>query len=136
MLVRRTWIAALLAAVFLMHGIPSMATGGSAAPTAHAEMAGAAAVAGPSPVDVDHGPEAGPVGQSADPGTPSHTMTTHLWSACLAVLLMGMALLPAAFARKLTPHPVHRVASQLQDSNPWTRPLRPPDLAALCLLRT
>lgn len=138
--VRRTWIVVLLAAaVFLMHGIPSMVAGQSSTPTSHVEMSASTGAVDVLAVAAMPGAESAAAhGEGpAEREGPSHSMASHAWNACLAVLLMGMALLVAAAFRRLPPLPPdHRVASRTGGSIGWVRPPRPPDLAALCLLRT
>ena len=136
--VRRTWIVVLLAAVLLMHGVPSIATEQGAAPASHvgtSALEGAMdllPVAAASSADevTAHDEE------RTDHGSTSHSMASHAWNACLAVLLMGMALLVAAAFRKPASLEDRRVAPRVRGSIGWVRPPRPPDLAALCLLRT
>jgi putative copper export protein len=136
--VRRTWIVVLLAAVFLMHGIPSMAAEQAAVPASHVGTSTAEdgvdllLVAAVSSADEGTGHDE----EWADHGSTSHSLASHAWNACLAVLLMGMALLAAAAFRRLPSPRDRRVTSRVRGSVGWVRPPRPPDLAALCLLRT
>jgi hypothetical protein len=136
--VRRTWIVVLLAAVFTMHGIPSAVAGGSSVPTSHVEVP--ASPGGVDLVPVGAMPGTGSAtahdAEAADREGPSHSMASHAWNACLAVLLMGMAWLAAAAVRRLPAFKESRVALRMHGSIAWVRPPRPPDLAALCLLRT
>ena len=138
MLVRRTWIVVLLAAVFLMHGVPSMATDGTAVASSHPEMpaapngGGLATVAAMSGVGAAATHDDEPAGD----GSPSHSMASHAWTACLAVLIMGIALLVAVAVRRLPALADRRAASRMHGSSAWVRRPRPPDLASLCLLRT
>ena len=135
--VRRTRILVLLAAV-LMHGVPSMATEEGAAPASHVgtsasdgemDLFPVAAVSSADEVTA-HDEE------WTDHGSTSHPMASHAWNACLAVLLMGMALLAAAGFRRLPSLTERRVTPRVRGPIGWVRPPRPPDLAALCLLRT
>ena len=135
--VRRTRIVVLLAAV-LMHGVPSMATEEGAAPVSHVgtsasdggmDLLPVAAVSSADEVTAHDG-------ERTDHGSTSHPMASHAWNACLAVLLMGMALLAAAGFRRLPSLTERRVTPRVRGPIGWVRPPRPPDLAALCLLRT
>ena len=133
----------LIAAVLSMHGIPSMGTaqadpiGASAtshtamgmSPDAPVEMSGA--LAGVSAIAQD-----GLAG-----GLPSdtpHEGTAHLWAACLAVLLAGLLLVGAAVLAR------RRARGRDVDAG-WPVAVwgmtrchlpRPPDLFALCVMRT
>lgn len=146
-MLRRAWVLALLAAVFVMHGAPSMATGASAASGAvsssHAEMAspqdggGAPSVAA-SPGSERTIPPASTLDrEQPEDGLPTQTSAGHLWAACLAVLLAGLVLFGALLIRRL-PASLRRraVARRLRGAPLWAGPPRPPDLFALCLLRT
>ncbi|SDN69470.1 hypothetical protein SAMN05428965_1185 [Geodermatophilus sp. DSM 45219] len=128
----RTWILVLLAAVFLMHGIPSTAVGNGATPGAHAETA-----AGP---DIATASAAHPAPDSRDGRTDhdssSHSTASHAWNACLAVLLMGMAVLVLLVVRRSSALPDHRAPPRLPGAVSWVSPPRPPELSVLCLLRT
>jgi hypothetical protein len=121
-----------------MHGIPSMATGGSSAPTSHVEMSASADSVDLLPVAALPGAESARARdeEPADRGSPAHSMASHAWNACLAVLLMGVALLAVAAVRRLPALWGRPVALRMHGSIAWLRPPRPPDLAALCLLRT
>jgi hypothetical protein len=139
--VQRTWALLLLAAVFLMHGAPSMATdpGADGGPplAAHAAMvapqdgldASEATSLGSPPVAVlDAQPQEGPT---------SHSMATHLWTACLAVLLAGVVLFAAAALHRTRLAPQRRGSDGRVRGSPSSVGLpRPPDLFVLCLLRT
>jgi hypothetical protein len=144
---RRAWVLALLSAVFLMHGAPSMATDTSAAssavPSSHAEMASSHDGGGAPLVAASLGsesvvPAVTPLdSEPPEDGAPTHTTAGHLWTACLAVLLAGLVLFAALLIRRLPAalrH--HAVAARLRGALAWLRPPRPPDLFALCLLRT
>ncbi len=142
------WVLVLLAAVFSMHGVQcpaadSHAGHGVVAPV-HAsvdylERAGLAA--SPALVaDQDwSGALAGMTGLVSRPGMPRDGAPVHgatFWSACLAVLLAGLALLGiGVFIRRvLAPFVRSRAPSVLWHTG-WSRLPRPPDLSALCLLR-
>ncbi|SDO37515.1 DUF6153 family protein [Geodermatophilus sp. DSM 45219] len=136
--VRQTCITVLLAAVFLMHGVPSMATEQGAAPASHVgtstleggmDLLLAGAVSSADQVTA-HDEE------RTNHGSTSHSGASHAWNACLAVLLMGMALLVAAAVRRLSSLESRTLVPRVRGSVGWLRPPRPPDLAALCLLRT
>ena len=134
---RRTWIVVLLAAVFLMHGVPLMATERVAAPASHA---GTSTLEGG--IDLRTVAAASSAGdvtaygeERTDHGSTSHSMASHVWNVCLAVLLMGMALLAATASRRLSSHTDRRVTPRVRGAIGWVHPPRPPNLAALCLLR-
>ena len=136
--VRRTWIVVLLAAaVFFMHAVPSMVAGQSSTPTSHVEVSASTGGVDVLPVGAMPGAESAAAhGEGpAEREGPSHSMASHAWNACLAVLLMGMALLAATASRRLSSHTDRRVAPRVRGSTGWVRPPRPPTLAALCLLR-
>jgi hypothetical protein len=69
-------------------------------------------------------------------GSPPHGSAGHLWTLCLAVLAAGIAVLLALL--------VHRLVELVSPALPrgrahaagWLPPSRPPDLFALCILRT
>ena len=134
---RRMWIVVLLAAVFLMHGAPSMATEQRTVPASHIGTSTSDGrvdllpVAAASSADEVTAHEEEWTGR----GSKSHSTASHAWNACLAVLLMGMALLAATASRRLSSHTDLRVAPRVRGSTGWVRPPRPPTLAALCLLR-
>ena len=129
----RSWILVLLAAVFLMHGIPSTAVGNGATPGAHSEMA-----AGPDVVHTASAAHAAPAvdDERTDHDSSSHSTASHAWNACLAVLLIGMALLVLLVVRRSSALPDHRAPPGMRGSVTWVSPPRPPDLSVLCLLRT
>lgn len=134
---RRAWVVVLLAVVFLMHGVP--ATAQHSVPSPHVEMS--ADLAGPDgagtrPVAVMAQPAAAHGAEQADHGTSSHSTASHAWNACLAVLLVGMALLVALAVRRRPALPDYPAALRLRGSGACTAPLRPPELSALCVLRT
>ena len=146
---QRVLVLLVLTALFTMHGIQSMGTG---QPAGHATMgtvpqAMAAALDGDTLMGSAIGvtrlqPVAEPrpslaLTRNVMPGTaPGHGVAGHFWSLCLAVLLAGLTLVGALAA-------VRRVAAAgLPETVGWPRqllarvgPLRPPDLASLCLLR-
>lgn len=141
--VRQTWVLVLLAAVFLMHAIPSLVLDPTlrpvAGPAGHSEVVSAGHGAGhmpgaPSPHLAGES-AAVPDDGSSDGRAPAHSPTAHAWAACLAVLagiaLLGIAVLgrwwPAGRERALPRPRLHRTGATLP---------RPPDLFALCLLRT
>ena len=139
---RRTWLVLLLlAALFSMHGISSLPgdVGMSEATTAsHSVLEVAAdglALSSPALTAVLDEPMDGS-GESHHGDPVSHTMTGHLWSLCLAVLLAGAALF--VFMRPGRSSPAEQA---LFGPRRVRRPaglvaiLRPPDLSVLCLLR-
>jgi uncharacterized protein DUF6153 len=153
----RLWTALLLlTAVFAMHGVQctSAADGaGSAATTAHVATtahagsvampartagqartaAGAASFDDPMPA---HPATAAAVAAPVDAGHGGapHDYAAHLWTACLAVLAVALAVLLALLVPRLVqmgppaPRKVTRARRRVI-------PPRPPDLSALCLLR-
>lgn len=139
----RWWIVVVLAAVFSMHGVllvsPSAGSGVIGAVAAQHEMTGAT-LEGPGDT-----PGTGPPGPgvhvmpSADAPMPDpesgHGAGAHLWSLCLAILA-GMALLGAlVLLRRVVAADAGTVAPMVRRMRRWAALLRPPDLAALCLLR-
>jgi hypothetical protein len=153
----RLWTVLLvLAGVFAVHGLQcasSHAAGHAAGPAIGAPHAvaftagivdapgGHLAVAG-ADAGTAHHPTAAPTpaGATAPASPTGHDSTSeqsagHLWSLCLAVLVGGLAaLLPLLASRPSAPAaPALRRA--LHRTRSWSAPLRPPDLAALCLLR-
>ena len=157
----RLWTALLmLTAVFAMHGLQCTAAAdgaGSAATTAHvATPAHAGSVAMTAVPAGQVGPAPGAA--SFDDPMPAHTTATatvaavaalvdaghsgaphdwvaHLWTACLAVLAVALAVLLALLVPRLVQlePPAPRNASTR--ARRWGTPPRPPDLSALCLLR-
>jgi hypothetical protein len=146
----RLWTALLLlVGVVAMHGwqcssAPATSTQGSdavhavavalTAPTDATHMAGLG-LTGPMPGGsaVTGSPAAEPGG--AGHSSPPHGPAGHLWTLCLAVLAAGLAILLALLAPRLLwlLAPTRRRARARATG--WFTPLRPPDLAALCLLR-
>lgn len=140
---RGTWVLVLLAAVFLMHGPPSMAA--HASPAGSAAVGASSAVAAPhagadllgTTAPLDHQPVTTSDGAPREHGVPAHTAAAHVWAACLAVLLAGLALLGAlVLVRRLRPILRDLTAAPLWRARSWPGLLRPPDLATLCVLRT
>ena len=160
----RRLILALLAlsAVFAMHGIQCLTAQDSGGAHTMTLASASTALAAPTPLSAGHapadldngsGPTAGAamgaVGHAADaPATAlsggsqgfPHSMAGHLWEVCLAVLAAGLALgltvLVVRLARRAieatAPWPGRRPGHL---DHRWARPLRPPDLSQLCLLR-
>ncbi|SHN78394.1 hypothetical protein SAMN05660350_02609 [Geodermatophilus obscurus] len=150
----RGWTAGLLLfAVLFMHGLQC---GSAADGAAHSGAAPVVSVAVAAPVvgdahradaAADHaGPEAA-VPHAADHATagavlggdhgdaPRHG-AGHLWAVCLAVLAAGLALLLGLLGSRLVPRAsaaLNRALTHAAGSLPMPRP---PDLHALCLLRT
>lgn len=127
-----------MAAVFLMHGIPSMAAAERSTPRSGIELSstqeGGEAASTSALSVVGLGVSAGE--EQADHGGPSRAIASHVWNGCLAVLLTGMALLAVAAVRRLPALPRHRATLRPRGPTAWASPPRPPDLFALCLLRT
>lgn len=141
--VRRMAILVVLAAIFAMHGVPSTsadATADSTAAVAHAKTMAPAGGVGPLPaatslgVGLAQGVAALP-GEEMEGHGPSHTGAVHQWATCLAVLLLGLALLAVLLGRKPPGSLHHRTAAPSRGAPFWAGPARPPDLSALCLLR-
>ena len=159
----RLWTAVLmLAAVLAVHGLQcatAPAGAGSAGPAAHLAVVAALGPAAATALTPGHLPVAGddgargdaPTGHAGDAlpdhagaaaapggtghGGGSHDWAAHLWTTCLAVLAAALAVLLARFL----PRPVRSAAPALRRGRArvpaWSTPPRPPDLAALCLLR-
>jgi hypothetical protein len=147
----RGWTAVLLLfAVLAMHGLQCGSAADGAAHDGSTPLVTVAAMAAPAAGDAHHGHAAAHPSTPLAPGQDGATAATldgghdgaplhgtgHLWAVCLAVLAAGLALLLAlilprrvALAPAALSCAVHRAAGSL--------PLpRPPDLHALCLLRT
>jgi hypothetical protein len=107
------------------------ATGGHAA-SGHAEHA----TGGPSPEampSADHAP-AGVVPSGERDSVPHGA--GHLWVVCLAVLAAGLTALLRLLGVRWVPRAVHALAGTLRTALGSLPSARPPDLHALCLLRT
>ena len=135
----RLWVLLMPAAVFVMHGSPS-AGPPAASPPVGQRVGADVGTTGPAH-DV-HGPLAVALGadEPAAPrdGTsaPGHDVSSHLWTACLAVLLAGVALVAAAVLRRRpVMAPTGALARAPERGTRWPLP-RPPDLHVVCLLRT
>ena len=150
---RRLWALMLLTAVFVMHGVPLLGGSGEHGGVVLGSHAGAqdsSEVADPmvsSPMSPEPmlaalrvtAPAVEQIAVITDgrgAGAPGDRMPSHVWAACLAVLLIGVVLLGAgALARSWATSSLDELlggARRLRH-----RPLveRPPDLSALCLLR-
>ena len=140
---RRWWIVIVLTAVFSMHGVllisPSAGDTAVGAATGQHTMAGASTVgslpdAAGAFLPVPEAAMAPPDEPMSDT-EPGHGGGAHLWSLCLAVLA-GMALLGALMlARRFTAAVTGTSVHLLRGMGRWPGLPRPPDLAALCLLR-
>ncbi|MCW2696368.1 MAG: hypothetical protein JWR62_1453 [Modestobacter sp.] len=158
----RWWVLLLLAAVFSMHGVQCL-DGDGPATSAHAmsldttsldttspggrapdpttgtvaaEPPGAPS-AGDAPTShADHAaPGVTAVGGASAGGHPAGPMN-HLWAACLAILSAGLAVwlairVPRPVTTASRPETVARLVAARH-----ARPPRPPDIYALCVLRT
>lgn len=143
----RFWVLLVLAALFSMHGLQSMAADSSHAGTAAVHLQGpaslAAAAAAPTTLVVSDADADRPVGMgvagSVDDGRePPAPDMAHVWAAaCLAVLATGLAVVAVWWMsrRGSTSSPRDGAFHRLRPWSARTHPLRPPDLAALCLLR-
>jgi hypothetical protein len=151
----RLWTALLmLAAVFAIHGLqctsaahgaadgpgqaPTAAVAMTASTLADGHLAGAAA---PSLTDSLAGQRTvpdSPAVAATDAGhdTRPHGSTGHLWTLCLAVLAAGIAALLALLAHGLIGRAPPALRRACACARGWCTPPRPPDLFALCLLRT
>ncbi|SDY71870.1 hypothetical protein SAMN05661080_04389 [Modestobacter sp. DSM 44400] len=148
----RWWVLLLLSAVFAMHGVQCLDGDGPATSVhamslstwvpGHSTASITAEASDVSPVGVAPmnlaGPDlpaSGTLDDAAHSGHPAGSME-HLWAVCLAVLSVGLAVwLAARVARPVT--------TALRPSRPGrlgrasrARPRRPPDIFALCVLRT
>lgn len=140
----RMWVWLVLAAVFSMHGLPSLAADADHpdASSVHVQAVGWPEVAAPVLVptmDVHLETAVGMAAVASAPGghESSSPGAAHAWAACLAVVVSGITLLVswAVLRRSTTSAGWGRT---LAGPATWSvRPhrLRPPDLAALCLLR-
>lgn len=66
---------------------------------------------------------------------PGHGIPAHVWSLCLAVLLVAFAVLGAMYGLRSTTAPGGGAVSCPRGPVRPSSPPRPPDLSALCLLR-
>ena len=145
---RRILGGLVLAAVLAMHGVPMLFAGGGThgnPPASDHAMATAAlvdeAMAEPAarfasmptwpsfdmPSEQVHG----------SPAMPDPDSQMHAWAACLAVLLAGLTLLVSvAVLRRTGLTKAGGAGVRPQWPRGWARIPRPPDLFALCLLRT
>lgn len=134
---RRLFAVMVLAAVITMHGTPALAVDSS--PPRDAAGMTISSQSDPLTEAAD-----GRSGVLDEPGRhptgsplPEHDAESHLWAACLAVLLAGITLLAAAARLRGTGIPLLRNPTvRASRSSGWTVPPRPPDLHVLCLLRT
>ncbi|WP_040339477.1 DUF6153 family protein [Candidatus Blastococcus massiliensis] len=129
----------LLAAVFSMHGIPFLGadspTSETAAPT-HVAMAAATGTLSVAEIDLFERGDAELLGDQQAP-TESHGVAEHLWGACLAILLAGIALLAVVTSlRRRQAPPCARATGALSRPQQFLAAIRPPDLSVLCVLRT
>jgi hypothetical protein len=147
----RLWTALLmLAAVFAMHGLQcTTAAAGSThgsgavhaatvAPAASAADGRMTGVGLTDPMPGDSAVTRSDADAPADAGRGStpHGAGVHLWTLCLAVLAAGFAVLLALLVPRLfglVPPALRRARAHAAG---WSTPLRPPDLFALCVLRT
>lgn len=135
----------LLFAVLAMHGLQC---GSAADRAAHAGAVPVVSVAPPA----DGAQEADAAATRADPPAADHATSGaapdgdhgdapdqnagHLWAVCLAVLAAGLAVLLALPGARLMPQALTALAATLSRSAGALPFPRPPDLHALCLLRT
>ena len=148
MAARRMWILLLLAAVFSMHSIASSSAdpGAVQGAAATADHGMGSASSGSQTLKTSGSSELASseswadstvaVGEPVPPNVPAHDVSTHFVSVCLAVLLAGFGWLISRVRAPTVPTPVMRFAAPRPRLDMgWFRPPRPPDLAALCLLR-
>ena len=151
MLSRRLWALTLLAAVFVMHGVPFLGGAGDhGGALIHQEVQGRSGTAdlmsglsmspgsvlAASPVMAAAAEQLTVLADDGGAGAPDDGMGSHLWAACLAVLLIGVVLLGAgvlARTRAASPFDGVRAAGLRLGQRALVE--RPPDLSALCLLR-
>ncbi|RBY94670.1 hypothetical protein DQ244_05130 [Blastococcus sp. TBT05-19] len=138
----RAWAAALLlAAVLLGHGLQCAAGPAHPGHAAHVPEVSAgplalAAVDAPVGVTAHHAAPAPSPDATAGDRESNGGLPAHLWATCLAVLAVGLAVLlgiagvPARRLRRAT-EPSARL-----DTTAGQPPPRPPDIFALCVLRT
>jgi hypothetical protein len=140
----RSWVWLVLAAVFSMHGLPYMAadTGHADMGSVHAQAPAWPETAAPALVPMldDHPDSAdGIVAVSSAPVTQESPApgAAHAWAACLAVVVSGISLLVswAVLRRSATSAGWGRTLAGPPTGSARAHRLRPPDLAALCLLR-
>jgi hypothetical protein len=147
----RLWTALLmLAAVFAMHGLQCTSAAAQSVGVAPAHIATAAPTStdghsagatAPGPADLmaaDQAVTGPPAAASADPGHGStpHGSAEHLRTLCLAVLAAGIAVLLAMTGARLIQLASPALRRARTRVSGWLPPPRPPDLFALCLLRT
>ena len=145
MSIRRMSVLLILAAVLAMHGIPALsavgAGGHDTVVAADVDMAMAAPSAAVLALaefdgqgDIFVAVQAPVTPQT--PETPDHGTDAHLWAACLAILLAGIALLAAVGSLRRGAVPFLRGPTAWPRwPAGWSRILRPADFFALCLLR-
>ncbi|SFF22331.1 DUF6153 family protein [Blastococcus tunisiensis] len=137
---RRFWAVLLLAAVFAMHGLQCAAGMLPAGGAHHTAPALAVAAVGPvghvtAGAPTPDGPEhLGTTEAARD--TPSPAPSGHLEALCLAVAAAGLAVLLLALGLPSRGVPLSPRWHRAMRRPGWLRPPRPPDLHALCLLRT
>jgi hypothetical protein len=142
MRLRTAAVFLLIAAVLLMHGIPSMGSlhagenGAAAAQHSVMAMSGEAASKVPSALSAVSEMAMGTVAESS-PSDPPHGVVAHVWGACLAVLfacvVLGVAVLARLTGSGFDARAWWRTAPW---TSTWCRSSRPPDLFALCVMRT
>jgi hypothetical protein len=135
-----------LFALISMHGLQYLSVGPTSDRPASASPAHGMEVAtdgsGADPV----GRADGPVTTGADGGAlaesrplvgnmPGHGMPAHVWSLCLAVLLVAFAVLGAVYSLRSMTAQADGAAAVPRGSVRPSRPSRPPNLSALCVLR-
>jgi hypothetical protein len=140
----RMWVWLVLAAVFSMHGPQCMAAdthhadGGSV----HVQALAWPEAAAPAllPIMEAH-PDVivGMAGMRPAPASqePPASGAAHAWAACLAVVVSGLTALAslAGLGRRTTSAGWDRTLTVSRSWSARAHRLRPPDLAALCLLR-
>jgi len=145
-LVRRLGVVLVLLALLSMHGLQYLSVGPAAdrpvaASVAHGVEAATSAL-GTDPVALGDGlvttvaaggtlTESGPLMGNM----PGHGVPAHVWSLCLAVLLVAFAVLGAVYGLRSTTAPGGGPVSRPRGPVRPSWPSRPPDLSALCLLR-
>ena len=140
---RRWWIVVVLTAVFSMHGVLLISpSGGDAAVedgAAQHAMAGSQTMVSLPDLDGTFvpGSPAASMATADEPlpdTDPGHGDGAHLWSLCLAILA-GVALLGALLSGRAAAVAATAAVHLVRGVRRWPGLPRPPDLAALCLLR-
>ena len=139
----RMWVLLVLAAVFTMHGLQCVTVDANAEHAAMSSMQGSALVAPEAVVSAlllaPAGAHLGMVDLGSAPADdqPAGHGTVHAWAVCFAIVVAGLTLLglSAIVRNRTVVAGSDRAPVRAPPWSPRAHPLRPPDLAALCLLR-